>query len=461
MPVNKINFWAGLKPQQLIILSFSLVIVTGAVLFMMPFATIRGGMHPVDALFMAISAVCVTGLSVLDVSKDLTFAGQIILECLIQAGGLGILTFSILFFMMVGRQLSFRGKSSAATFSMKLDTGSVRRILAFVLLMTFVIEAAGAALLFIKFKEIHSVPMAVHSAIFHSISAFCNAGFSIYSDNLVRFNGQWFIPAVIMSLIVVGGLGFTVIDDVIARMTRDPKKPKRHLSFHSKIALIGTLVLIVLGACAYLFLEHRNSLLGKPVLGQIMNSLFMSVTPRTAGFNMVDVGNMSDATLFFTILLMFIGGCPGSTAGGIKVNTFFILMALITAKIRGSEMVPLFKRKIPELVIDKALAVFAAFFLTIAGAILLLLVTETYFGGYWKLVQHEFFLQLMFEVVSAVGTVGLSTGITPHLSYAGKMIILFLMFAGRVGPLTLVIGLQTRRKTHIKFDYAEEDVMVG
>lgn len=461
MPANTINFWAGLKPQHSIILSFGLVIVIGAILLMMPFATTQGGMHPVDALFMATSAVCVTGLSVLDVSKDLTFAGQIVLECLIQAGGLGILTFSILFFMMIGRQLSFRSKSSASTLSMKLDTRSVRHILAFVLVMTFTIEAVGAVLLFIKFKEIHPVPMALHSAIFHSISAFCNAGFSIYSDSLARFNYQLFIPAVFMALIVLGGLGFTVIDDVIVRLTRNPNQPKRHLSFHSKIAVLGTLFLIVLGACTYLFLEHRNSLLGKPALVQIVNSLFMSITPRTAGFNMVDVAGMSDATLFFTILLMFIGGCPGSTAGGIKVNTFFVLMALITAKIRGSEMVPMFKRKIPELVIDKALAVFAAFFLTMISAILLLLVTETYFGGHWKLVQHEFFLQLVFEVVSAIGTVGLSTGITPHLSYAGKIIILLLMFVGRVGPLTLVVGLQTRRKTHVKFNYAEEDVMVG
>ena len=264
-----------------------------------------------------------------------------------------------------------------------------------------------------------------------------------------------------MALIVLGGLGFTVVDDVIVRLTRDRKQPKRHLSFHSKIALIGTLVLIIVGTCAFLFLEHRNSLLGKPALIQMINSLFMSVTPRTAGFNMVDVGSMSDAALFFTILLMFIGGCPGSTAGGIKVNTFFVLMALITAKIRGSEMVPMFKRKIPDLVIDKALAVFAAFFLTMISAVLLLLVTETHFGGYWKLVQHEFFLQLLFEVVSAISTVGLSTGITPHLSDAGKIIILLLMFVGRVGPLTLVMGLQIRRKTSTKFDYAEEDVMVG
>lgn len=169
---------------------------------------------------------------------------------------------------------------------------------------------------------------------------------------------------------------------------------------------------------------------------------------------------MSDSSLFFTILLMFIGGCPGSTAGGIKVSTFIVLMAFITSKMKGNHSTPLFKRAIPELIIDKALAIFAAFFLTIMAAILILLVTETHFG-YWKQTQKEFFLQIVFEVVSAIGTVGLSTGITPHLSYAGKIIILLLMFVGRIGPLTLVIGLQNRQKKKVNFAYAEEEMMVG
>jgi trk system potassium uptake protein TrkH len=440
-------------------LSFLAAILIGGIFLRIPFSS-HGEIRWIDAIFMSTSAVCVTGLSVIDVGKDLTGIGQGILLLLMQIGGLGIMTFSLFISLFLKVRTSWTSRFAVTSLSKKIDKSNLLRALSFVFVLTIIFESVGAVLLFLRFREIHPLPMAIFSSVFHSVAAFCNSGLSLYSDNLMQFKNDTYVPSVIMVLIVFGGLGFIVINELYDWAVSLKTKNRFHFSLHSKMCLWGTGVLISLGALVMLLFEDHNALAGLSLSGKVVNSLFLSITPRTAGFNVLDTGLLTDATLFFIIMLMFIGGCPGSTAGGIKITSFITLLALIRSKLKGLAMTSIFKRKISDLNIDKSLGIFASAFILVNLSTLILLLTER------MAVPHPAmkgsFLECLFETASAFGTVGLSTGITPHLSDVGKGILILLMFVGRVGSLTLTVALLSGyQKKETAFEYVEEDVMVG
>lgn len=446
------------NPAKVMALSFLSAIAVGTLLLMLPGMSFIS-LSFLDALFMATSAICVTGLSVIDVGMDLTFSGQLVLISLIQIGGLGIMTFSVFFMLFLGVQTSYASRLSVGSITGNYDIKSLVVSLFYVISMTFTFEAIGAACLYLRMSELHPPDVALFHSIFHSISAFCNAGFSLYEDSLERFQKEFWVPSVVMVLIFLGGIGFPVMDEIrmwlVAKMTRK----KYHFSLYARICLIGSFILIAVGAIVIWLLEIRNLMAEIPLANQWMNSLFFSVTARTAGFNTFLTASLTNGSLFFLIFLMFVGGCPGSAAGGIKVSTFAVIAALILCHVRGRPVTSILKRRIPSTVIGKALGIFAASFILINVSALLLQITESH-GVSHQEVQGSF-LDLLFEATSAFGTVGLSAGVTPALSAAGKSLIIFLMFAGRVGPLTLGMALLGRKKTSCRYDYPEAEVMVG
>lgn len=448
------------NPAKIIAYSFLAVILTGTCLLKM----LPGVTDPLyslswlDALFMATSSVCVTGLTPLNVGQDFTQLGQGILLVLMQLGGLGIMTFSLFFSLLLGRKTTLTSRLSLGCISREHDAYSLLHSLGFVFLMTISFEAMGTLFLFLELKKYHPVDFAFFSAVFHAIAAFCNAGFSLYPDNLEGFQNNNVVMGIVMVLVVAGGLGFTVIEEMREYLVSRFKKERFVWSLHFKVTMSATFFLILTGAGAIWFFESRNTLAGHTPLFQLMNSLFLSITTRTAGFNTLNTGGLTEATLFFIVILMFIGGASGSTAGGIKVGTFSVLAALIWHQIKGSGSVILFRRKIPMTVIGQALAIFGASFLLIQMSSLLLAVTER------QNMPHGMgkgFLNYLFEAVSAYGTVGLSTGVTEGLTNAGKTLLIFLMFLGRVGPLTVGIALLTRQRKPLSYEYAEEEVVIG
>jgi len=448
-----------INPAKIVIYSFLIVIFAGALLLKLPSSTTAKGLSWLNAFFMSTSAVCVTGLSVMDVGKELSFPGQVILLALVQTGGLGIMTFSLLFMLFLGGGTSLATRLSAAGVSRKSDIQSLMFVLPFIIGMTFLFEALGAFLLFFRFREIHPFPEAVFSSIFHAVSAFCNAGFGLYTDSLSRFQNGLYVPVVIMVLIIFGGLGFIVIDEMRIWLGSRFRGEKYRFSLHTKVCLAGTVILILFGAAAIFFFENQNLLRGMPFSGKLINSFFLSVTSRTAGFNTIDTASLTNASLFFVVLYMFIGACPGSTAGGIKVTTFAVLLALIKCQIKGSSMTSIGHRKIPHEAVGKSLAVFAAGFMIVIAAVLVFEVSERI--GVSHTVANDNFLDVLFETTSALGTVGLSTGLTPTLTSFGKGLLILLMFAGRVGPLTLGLAIMNKRRKQMAYEYAEEEMMIG
>jgi trk system potassium uptake protein len=439
--------------------SFAAVIGAGTLLLSLPLA--RGG-EPVsllDALFTATSAVCVTGLTVVDTGTRFSPAGQAIVLALIQVGGLGLMTFAVFVGVVLGRRVAFTDRMVIQDSMHHTPKAGIRRLVRYVLAFTLASEAAGAALLWLRFREEFPAGLAIWQSVFHSVSAFCNAGFGLRPDNLVRYRGDVIVNLAITGLIVVGGLGFLVNmevwDQVQARLRgRRARVP----TLHARLALTVTAALLLVGTAAFLALEWDNVLRGLPVGERVLAAWFQSVTPRTAGFNTIDFGRVSSDTLLFTIFLMFVGASPGSTGGGIKTTTFGLLVALVVARWRGRGRATVFRRTIPHAVMDRALTLALLAWALVSVAVGLLVATETRgtpFGD-----AEPRFVALMFEAVSAFGTVGLSTGITASLSGAGKLVLVALMYVGRVGPLTLVLVVGPRSHRG-RFRYAEENVMVG
>jgi trk system potassium uptake protein TrkH len=433
--------------------------VLGSFLLSLPFAQAGGRVTPLDAFFTATSAVCVTGLVVVDTGTRFSTAGQAVVLGLIQAGGLGLMTFAVFVSAVLGRSLSFTDRMVIQDAMHHTPSPGVRRLVRYVLVFTLATEAVGAALLWLRFSGERTAGEALWQAVFHSVSAFCNAGFSLLGDNLVRYRADAFVNLVVTGLVIVGGLGFLVNlelrDQLIARLTR--RRPPR-LTLHARLVLAVTGILLVVGALGFLLLEWHNLLAGLPLGEKLLAAWFQSVTPRTAGFNTVDFGQASSDTLFFTIFLMFVGASPGSTGGGIKTTSLGLIFALFVARWRGRGRARLFKRTIPHAVMDRALALALLAWVLVSAAILVLVNTQGRGEPFPS--DEPRFIALMFEAVSAFGTVGLSTGITPSLSAAGKLVLVALMFAGRVGPLTLVLAVGPRGERG-RFRYAEENVMVG
>jgi len=377
---------------------------------------------------------------------------------LIQLGGLGIMTYSSVFLLAMGRSLSFRGQALLEETLGRKERSTVHRLVRDVFAFTLGIEAVGAALLTLAFLRSHPLPEAVYHGVFHSVSAFCNAGFGLYSSSLMEYRGSWTVNFTVMGLIVLGGLGFTVLEDL-----QDAWKEWRHgrlvrLRLHTKVVLSWSGGLIAVGALGVWLFERQNALAGLPWDENLLACLFQSVTPRTAGFNTLDYATLTNTTLFFTIILMFIGASPGSCGGGIKTTTFAIVAALFRDRLLGRKRVNVFRRTLPEETVARAVSLLVASFAFVTLVIFLLLWSEI--GPVPHRTGGGAFLEYFFEAVSAFGTVGLSTGVTPSLSTFGRILITVVMFVGRLGPLTLAmaVGMKAERG---RFQYAEENAMVG
>jgi trk system potassium uptake protein TrkH len=449
------NFFSRhFSPTRIFVLSFAGVIIAGAILLWFPFSATKGNLRFVDALFTSTSGVCVTGLVVVDVGKDLSTLGQVITIFLFQIGGLGIITFSTVFFVLMGRGISFKGRDIVQSTFLHTPRRDFIVIAKAVLVFTFIIESLGTLLLFIRFSNDFPIGTALYHAVYNAISAFNNCGYSLFSDNLMGYQGDPIVNLTIMGLIVLGGIGFIVQYEVLSKLRGIQKK----LSVHSKIVIITTSVLILSGAILFYVFERDHIIKDVPVQNKILASFFQSVTPRTAGFNTVDIGLLTNATILLMIVLMFIGASPGSTGGGVKTTSAALLVMMIWNRLKGNEEVNIFNRTVPREIMSRTISIIfaSAFSVAIITSVLLIF-------GEGKLPQTEsrhFFVEYLFDTVSAFGTVGLSMGITPKLNDLQKYALILMMFVGRVGPLTLAFSLS--RSTGGKgLTYAEEGVMVG
>jgi len=464
MFLNKVfnNRFFNRNPEALILYSFLIAILIGGFLLKLPAAMQPGySLSWIDAMFMATSATCVTGLATIDIGTQLSFFGQIVILTLIQIGGLGIMTLSLLFLILLRRRSSLTTRSCLLSLSNEVDLKNIRSAVVKIFLFTLMFELTGAVLLFLYFQQKYDIGFAIYASIFHSIAAFCNAGLSIYSQNLAMFKDVPYVQIIMMVLIVLGGIGFIVINDIIKLFQKKSNGLQRTLSLHSKMAILGSAFLIIAGTLIIWLLERKEQLGQLPILDQICNAAFLSVTSRTAGFNTIDISFLSNSTLFFVICLMFIGGSPGSAAGGVKVNTVFVLLCFVVSQLKGDASTNVLKRKIPNDVVYKAAAIVLISLVFILIAVFVLQVTESIddplrYGG-----NNQNFLILVFETVSAIGTVGLSMNATPTLSAHGKVIIIILMYIGRVGPLTLAFALQRISAKTTKFEHPDEDVFIG
>jgi trk system potassium uptake protein TrkH len=436
------------NPAQAIIVSFASIIAFGSFLLYLPYSRPSGTeFRYIDALFTSTSAVCVTGLIVVDTGVAFSMIGKIFLLLLIQSGGLGIMTIAAFIQVSLGSPMSLSGRFSTASLLGHGEVKNLFSIIRAIVFITFTHEAVGALLFYSYFvKQLGSGLTASFYSIFHAISAFCNAGFSLYSRSFTGAVGNIWMNLVLMWLIVSGGLGFTVLINMIQKGARFNRV---RLSVQSRIVFITTISLLLFGALNFFFLEKHHMLHPMRPYEQILVSLFQSVTARTAGFNTVDTSLLRPITLFMMSTLMFIGASPGSTGGGIKTTTFFIFVLSIITVLRDQRFNTIFRRRIPFNVVNRAFVILvAAIGFIILGTLLL---------GYS---QSFSFIQLYFETVSAFGTVGLSTGITAQLSDFGKIVIMVLMFVGRIGPLTMVLAVRNLQGARL-VTYPEERVMVG
>lgn len=441
----------SLRPAQLMIVSFVFAIGIGAVLLMLPGAVVDGSRTAlVDAVFTATSAVCVTGLIVQDTAVYFSRFGQAVILLLIQAGGLGIMTFSVALAVVMGRQMDVRRRAAMQDI-LDYDTlAGVRRLVLFIVGMTFVVETCGWLALTIAWRgRFESEWLTAWHALFHAVSAFCNAGFSTFSDSLTGFAGSLGTNAVIVALIVVGGLGFMVIKDLIDLVNGRGDVRVRRLRVQTKVVLVVSGSLIVAGGLVFYALERYGLFAGMGRGQAGLMALFQSVTSRTAGFNSCDIAGLSAGALLVTMALMFVGASPGSTGGGIKTTTVAALLATILSEFRQRDCAELHRRTIPYEVVRKAVTLLCLSLILVLGFAVLLMYVE-----------EKPFVAVLFETVSAFGTVGLSTGLTPQLSTEGKLLVTVLMLVGRLGPLTFAYAFASRHLAS-RYEYAEERLMIG
>jgi trk system potassium uptake protein TrkH len=444
-------------PSRLSVVAFLILIFAGAALLTLEISAKTENLNWIDALFTATSASCVTGLSVINIHDSLSLFGQLVLLALIQVGGLGIMTISTVLILIAGGKASFAERNliqDTYTHSASRGPGA---ILKDVFILTFVMEMAGAALLMIRFCPVYGFKTGTYYAVFHSISAFCNAGFALFpGGSLEVFRDDILVNLVISSLIVAGGLGFLVISE----LKDNPPFTKRRwnrISLHSKLVIVTTLALIVTGAAMVLFMEWKNTLSGMTVSRKIIASIFQSITLRTAGFNTIPIYRMANETLFISIIFMFIGASPGSCGGGVKTSTVATLFFLGYSRMTGNQNTTAFNRAIPDQTVTKAANMVMISILVVGFATILLLMTEVGRVSYMESMGK--FLEILYETVSAFGTVGLSMGITDKLTEAGRLIISLVMFTGRLGPLIIALAISRQSTKH--FTYAHEDIMVG
>ena len=449
------NFFSrSLTPARIFVLSFAGVILAGGILLWFPFSAVKGHLRFVDALFTSASAVCVTGLVVIDIGENLTTLGQVITMFLFQIGGLGIITFSTVFFVLMGRGLSFKGREIVQSTFLHTPRRDFIVIAKMVLWFTFIIESLGALFLFIRFSMDFPPGKALYHAVYNAISAFNNCGYSLFSDNLMGYQGDVIVNLTIMGLIVHGGIGFIVQYEILAWL----KGAQKRLSVHTKIVIVTTVILLLSGAVLFYVFERNHIIKDVPIQNKILVSFFQSVTPRTAGFNTVDIGLLTNATILLMIVLMFIGASPGSTGGGVKTTSAALLVMLMWNRLKGNLDLNIFNRTIPREIVSRSISIIFASALSIAIITSVLLIAGG--GNLPPMESRHYFVEYLFDTVSAYGTVGLSMGVTPKLNDLQKYALIVMMFVGRVGPLTLAFSL-SRSPGGRSLTYAEEGVMGG
>ncbi|GBG55119.1 K+ transporter Trk [Sporomusaceae bacterium FL31] len=436
-----------LTPYQILSLGFAGLILVGAILLMTPLASTTGqSLSFIDALFTSTSAVCVTGLAVVDTGTYFSLFGQIVLISLVQVGGLGIMTMATLMALIMRKKIQLRERLIMQEGMNQLTFAGIVRLTKYVIQATLAIELIGGTVLAAHWYPEYGLK-GIYFGYWHAISSFCNAGFDLLDgyQSLTLYVDDITVNLTIGLLIILGGIGFTVLADIWENRKFDA------LSLHTKVVLVTSALLIFIGTIMIFILEYSNSsTLGELSLkGKIIGSYFQAISPRSAGYNTVSIADLRPATLLFIIMLMFIGASPASTGGGVKITTFAVLTAAIWALIRGKKDAELFQRRIPQGIIYKSFAV-----VFIASALII-------FVAMMLSISESFpFLNILFEVVSAFGTVGLSTGITSSLTDTGKLWISLTMFAGRVGPVTLALALAMRTKKST-IQYPEGKITIG
>lgn len=436
------------NPAQLFVMSFAFFIIVGTGIFLLPASTVDGnGLQLVDAFFTATSAVCTTGLAVVDTGTILSTFGQIVLLCLIQIGGLGIMTMGTILALILGKKITFRQRMFVQQQLSYSSLDGIVRLVKRVIYVTFIIEAIGAAIFTLRWWPQMGLNQALYNGIFHSVSNFNNSGFDILG-NFKSFTGYVSDPIINLTMIILiisGGLGFIVIVDLLEYHKR------KRLSLHTKVAITTTSILILLGALIVFVTEWSNTrTLGSlDWSGKILSSFFQSITVRSDGSSTLAIGDMRQASLFFLVILMFIGSAPGSTGGGIRTTTFATLIGAVWAMLRGRRDVVFFKQRIDQNKVYKALTTtIIAVFLVVTTTMIL------------SITERADFLTVLFEATSAFGTVGLSMGLTPDLSVFGKILISLAMFIGRLGPLTIAYAMSKNIKEE-RYRYAEGQIIIG
>jgi trk system potassium uptake protein TrkH len=444
-------FRLKLQPAQVVLLSFGGWIFLGALVLMLPVSYQAGkSIGFVDALFMSTSATCVTGLATISLVDDLTIFGQMTLLVLLQVGGLGIMTLSSSLAVMMGRNLQMREQVMMQDVLDASSSEELLNLVVNVIQFTFTIEFIGALLLSIGFySEGFEIGQSMYYGFYHSISAFCNAGFALWNNNLEDFKFSPLIHMTIALLIIFGGIGFTVLKDI--QQTIKNKRSFKNLSVHTKIVLTTNTMLLALGTIYFFFGEFLHVFQDYSVWEKFQVAFFQSTTARTAGFNTINISAMQSHCIYVMILLMFIGASPGSTGGGVKTTTFAVLLQSVTATLKGKQDVEFFERTVPAQTVVKSIAIFIICLIVVSIGVLVLVRVE----------PDKSFLSILFEVVSGFGTVGLSMGVTPFLTVAGKLCLTVMMYLGRVGPLTLVLAVGSRVVLPSNVEYPEGKVLIG
>lgn len=432
------------SPPQLLIIVFAFFIGLGTLLLKLPFATEKP-VTWIDALFTTTSAMTVTGLNTLDTGTTFTLFGEIVIMCLIQLGGLGIMSFAVLIYLMLGRKIGFKERLVMQQALNQTSIGGIIKLVRNLFIFSFAIEGFAVILLSLRWIPEFGFAKGLYYSLFHAVSAFNNAGFSLFPDNLMHYVGDPVVNLVISLLFITGGIGFTVLIDLLKA------KKFRDLSLHSKLMLVSTFVINIVSMLIIFILEFNNPHTLGALTGweQFWATYFQAVSPRTAGFNTIDLSGLEDPTAFYMLILMFIGAGSASTGGGIKLTTFIIILLAVMSFINGKSKIVVFRRTIHDSYIVKALAITMISILFVITAIFLMTITE-----------QQPFIVIAFEVMSAFGTTGLTMGLTADLTGIGKEIIIFIMFLGKLGPLTLVFSF-ARRQTEQKIRYPQEDILTG
>lgn len=444
----KVNLFK-LSPPRILVVGFAFIIFIGGLILTLPISTASGKepLNFLDALFTATSATCVTGLVVVDTGTYFSVFGQCVIMLLIQVGGLGFMTMATLIALALKKRISLKERLVLQEAMNQNTMEGIVRLIRKVIFYSLAIEGTAALIFFVRWSFDMPMGKAAYFGIFHAVSLFNNAGFDMFGEfrSLTGYVDDVVVNFVAMSLIILGGIGFIVLSDII-----DYRKNKK-LSLHSKIVISCTAILILFGALVIFVFEFTNpqTLGAQNGMGKILGAFFQSVTPRTAGANTLDIGGLRQATQFFIVILMFIGASPGSTGGGIKTTTFTTLIGAMIAMIRGKEDIVLFRYRLGKDRIFKALTITMLALFLVIFVTMLLSTTE----------DHNF-LMILFETTSAFGTVGLSMGLTPHLTVFGKIMIMLMMFTGRLGPLTLAYALGPNKEKEL-YRHPEGKIIIG